>query len=84
MSMKLIVQIERSVKIKNKKTRKNFHFVHVDRFDQYSWNGLQDLLSSLILPTEKTVPIVWWLEESPKMKNEVFFLTWIMKHCKIL
>ena len=40
MSKKLTIQIERYVKIKNKKTRKkNFHFVHVDHFDQYSWDG---------------------------------------------
>ena len=71
-SMKLTIQIEIYAKIKNKKTRKNFHFVHVDHFDQYSWDGPQDLLSSLILPTEKTVPTIWRLEKSPKMKSNFF------------
>ena len=72
MSMKLIIQIERCVKIKYNKVRKNFHFVHVDQFDQYSWDGPQDLLSLLLLPNEKTVPTVSRLEESPEMKNKYF------------
>ena len=72
--MKLTIQIERCVKIKNNKARKNFHFVHVDQFDQYSWDGPQDLLSLLLLPNEKTVPTVSQLEENPKMKNKHFFI----------
>ena len=78
MSMKLTIQIERCVKIKYNKARKNFHFLHVDHFDQYSWDGPQDLLSLLVLSTEKTVPTVWWLEESPKMKIEVFFFFFLL------
>ena len=40
MSIKFTFQIERYAKIKNKKTRKNFHFVHID---QYGWDGPQAL-----------------------------------------
>ena len=78
MLMKLTIQIEKYAKIKNKKARKNFHFIHVDHFVQYSWDGPQDLLSSLVLPTEKTVPTVWQLEESPIMKNKVFFFFFVL------
>ena len=56
MSIKLTIQIERYAKIKNKKKK---------TFTLYMY------ITSLVLPTEKTVPTVWLLEESPKMRKKI-------------